>query len=286
MNIPQKLAIGYIRTKIKVLSMISSRRAAEMAYKVFCTPITRQNTSISHAQSTPLSFTMFHSTEKKKGINIRGYRWNHPQEKRILLLHGFGSAALKFQPYARMMAGKGYEIIAFDAPAHGSSDGKMINAVTYSEMIKSVISKYGPFNGFIAHSFGCLALSLALEQLEPVAETRIVFIAPATETTSAVDNAFAMLRLHDKEVRQEFEKIIIRMTGKEIAWFSIRRAIRNISARVLWIHDEEDIITPVRDALHVQSDEHPNIEFMITKGLGHRKIYHDPVVKKAVSNHF
>ncbi len=286
MKIPPNLAIGYIRTKIKVLSMISSRRAAEMAFDAFCTPFSRKHTSRSHEQANELSFTMFPLKEKRKGITIRGYRWNHPQKKKILLLHGFGSEALKFQPYARMMSDKGYEIIAFDAPAHGSSDGKHTNALEYSEMINEVIKRYGPFNGFIGHSFGCLALSLALEQKELDPDTMIVFLAPATETTSAVDNAFAMLRLHDKKVRQEFEKIIIRMFGKEIAWFSIRRAIRSISARVLWIHDKEDKITPVQDALNVKSDGQPNIEFVITKGLGHRKIYHDQFIKKIVADHF
>ena len=58
--------------------------------------------------------------------------------------------------------------------------------------------------------------------------------------------------------------------------------MNNIKASVLWIHDENDDITPLDDALKVKEDNHPNVEFMITKGLGHRKIYRDNTVVDAI----
>ena len=36
--------------------------------------------------------------------------------------------------------------------------------------------------------------------------------------------------------------------------------------------------------LKVKQDNHSNINFVITKGLGHRKIYHDAEVNKAIIN--
>jgi pimeloyl-ACP methyl ester carboxylesterase len=91
-----------------------------------------------------------------------------------------------------------------------------------------------------------------------------------------------MLKLKNETVRSEFEKIVFEVSGKETSWFSIRRAMHNISASVLWIHDEEDNITPWADALKVKEDNHPNIKFVLTKGLGHQKIYHDQATKKSV----
>jgi len=52
---------------------------------------------------------------------------------------------------------------------------------------------------------------------------------------------------------------------------------------VLWIHDEDDHVTPLSDALKVKEDGPSNIRFMVTKGLGHQKIYRDAEVKKAVT---
>ena len=278
MKLTQRLAIGYIQTKFKLLRLISKRMTAEQAFKLFSTPWHRSKTKARLQHAEPLNFIL-------DEIIIKGYRWNHPpagpcgQVKKALILHGFGSAAHKFAEYVKPLTEKGYEVLAFDAPAHGSSSGKTTNAVEYSRMIKKVTEVFGPVNSFIAHSFGGIALSLALEEMEHDAGTKIVFIAPATETTSAVDSAFKMLKLNDKKIRSEFDNIIFEISGKKTEWFSIRRAMHNIKASVLWIHDEEDEVTPWADAEKVKEDNHPHINFVLTKGLGHQKIYRDNAIK-------
>jgi pimeloyl-ACP methyl ester carboxylesterase len=275
MKFTQRLAIGYVQTKFKLLSVISKKRAAEKAFVVFGTPFMKSIRKVPVKNAEVIHFQL----NNKK---MHGYRWNHPQSKKALILHGFGSAAHKFEDYALLLMKKGFEVLAFDAPAHGDSEGDTTNAIEYSEMIKEVMQQFGPVEYFIAHSFGGISLSLALEQLAHDAKTKVVFIAPATETTSAVDGAFKLLKLKNETVRNEFEKIVFEVSGKKTAWFSMRRAMHNISASVLWIHDEEDDITPWADALKVQEDNHANIKFVLTQGLGHRKIYHDESVKKQV----
>ena len=277
MKLAQKLGIAYIQTKFKVLSKISKRKTAEQAFELFGTPFLKSKRKDEPKNAEQLNFTL-------NKLTIKGHCWNHPQQKKVLLLHGFGSAAYKFESYVAPLVKKGYEVLAFDAPAHGDSDGTNTNAIEYSEMIKKVIELYGPVNSFIAHSFGGIAISLAIESLPHDASTKIVFIAPATETTSAVDGAFVMLKLNDDEVRKEFDNIIFEKSGKQTEWFSIRRAVKNIKAQILWIHDEDDDITPLSDALKVKNDNNANIKFIITKGLGHRRIYHDTAVKKAIEN--
>ena len=275
MKLTQRLAIGYIQTKFKLLSAVSKRKAAEKAFVVFGTPFMKSVRKGPVKNAETIHFLL---NQKK----MNGYRWNHPQERKVLILHGFGSAAHKFEDYATLLVAEGFEVLAFDAPAHGDSEGDTTNAIEYSEMIQEAMEKFGPIENFIAHSFGGISLSLALEQVPHTGNTKIVFIAPATETTSAVDGAFKMLKLKNEKVRNEFEKIIFNLTGKNVAWFSIKRAMNNIKASILWVHDEEDDITPWADALKVKEDNHPNIKFVITKGLGHRKIYHDESVKKQV----
>jgi pimeloyl-ACP methyl ester carboxylesterase len=276
MKLIQRLAIGYIQTKFKLISAVSKRKAAEKAFVIFGTPFMK---SVRKGPVKNAEVIHFHFNQKK----MNGYRWNHPQTKKVLILHGFGSAAHKFEDYATLLVTRGFEVLAFDAPAHGNSEGDTTNAIEYSEMIKQVMEKFGPIEHFIAHSFGGISLSLALEQVPHNENTKIAFIAPATETTSAVDGAFKMLKLKNETVRDEFEKIILKLTGKNVAWFSMRRAMDNIKASILWVHDEDDDITPWADALKVKEDNHPNIKFVLTKGLGHNKIYHDDDVKNVVT---
>ena len=275
MKLSQRLAIGYIQTKFKLLSAVSKRKAAEKAFIIFGTPFMK---SIRKVPVKNAELIHFHLNHKK----MNGYSWNHPQQRKVLILHGFGSAAHKFEDYATLLVAEGFEVFAFDAPAHGHSEGGTTNAIEYSAMIMEIMQQFGPIENFIAHSFGGISLSLALEQMPHNENTKIVFIAPATETTSAVDGAFKMLKLKNETVRNEFEKIILNLTGKNVAWFSMRRAMDNIKASILWLHDEDDDITPWADALKVKKDNHPNIKFVCTKGLGHRKIYHDETVKKQV----
>jgi len=275
MKLVQRLAIGYIRTKFKLMSLGSKKRTARQAFTLFCTPYIRSKNKARLQNAEQLSFNL-------GDTRINGYRWNHPQQKKVLILHGFNSAAHKFSEYALSLSEKGYEVLAFDAPAHGNSGGKTTNAIVYSDMIKEVVVRFGPINSFLAHSFGGIALSLALEEMQHSPETKVVFIAPATETTTAVDIAFKMLGLKDEKVRTEFDDIIYKVSGKKTEWFSIRRVMHKIKARVLWVHDEEDEITPWADAAKVKGDNHPHINFVITKGLGHQKIYRDHAIKNTV----
>ena len=262
--------------------VFSKKKAANQAFILFSTPFLRSKRPAPPKNAELLSFSLDTVMGQPRKRIIKGYRWNHPRPVKVLILHGYGSAAYKFESFVAPLVDKGYEVLAFDAPAHGDSEGKSTNAVEYAAMIRKVMEQYGPVERFIAHSFGGIALSLALEDTAHDACTKIVLIAPATETSSAVDGAFSMLKIKNDEVRKEFDNIIFQVSGKETAWFSIRRAVKNIRAGILWIHDEEDDVTPLKDALKVKEDNHPNIDFVITKGLGHRKIYHDNEVKKKV----
>jgi len=279
MKIKQFLAIKYFRTKIKLLSILSTRKAAEEAFRVFSTPQKLPRTknirpsAFNHADPLYVKFY---------GLKIKGYRWNKDKPAKILILHGFSSSAYKFSHYVAPLIEKGYEVIAFDAPAHGSSEGVTINALEYGKLIEIIIKAFGPFNGFIAHSFGGLALSLALEKVPHDEKMKVVFIAPATETTSAIDSAFKILDIQNENVKHDFEKIIKEKSGHSSKWFSMKRAMQNIKASTLWIHDEDDDVTPLNDALKVKELNLPNVEFHITKTLGHRKIYRDKTVKNLV----
>ena len=276
MKFSQRLALRYIRTKFKLLSSISKKKAAEKAFVLFCTPQRRnlKKPPPIFSEGEPLQLMV----EKHR---VCGWRWNHPAERKVLIVHGFESSVVNFDRYIRPLIRKGYEVLAFDAPAHGRSSGKTITAPLFKKTIQEINRQYGPIRSFMAHSFGGLALTLALEEISHTDDTRMVLIAPATETTTAIDSFFHFLQL-DPGLRPAFDTIIVQKGGVSPAWYSISRAMQHIRASVLWVHDEEDDTTPVRDALKVKKQNRSNIHFIITKGLGHRRIYRDNKVTRAV----
>jgi len=276
MKLSQRLALSYYRTKFKVLSSISKKKAAEKAFELFCTPQRK------HVKPLPKIFEQAEKLQLRlDGSIMQGWRWNHRSERKLLILHGYESSVTNFDRYVRPFIKKGYEVLAFDAPAHGRSGGKKITAPLYKTMIQEIHKKYGPVQSYMAHSFGGLAVSLALEEISHTPDYRLALIAPATETTTAVDTFFKFLKL-DTAVRVEFEKVIIKKGGVSSEWYSIRRAMKHIRAKVLWIQDEDDDITPMSDVLKVKAENYPNIEFVITTGLGHRRIYRDNKVSKSI----
>lgn len=269
MKLPRQIALKYIRAKFKVLSSISKKKAAKEAIELFSTPRRR------HIKPLPKNFSRAETLQLQvAGITVTGWRWNHPASRKILILHGFESSVTNFDRYINPLLKKGYEVLAFDAPAHGRSGGKKITAPLYKQFILEADKQFGPVQSFLAHSFGGLAVSLALEEMSHTENYRLVLIAPATETTTAIDNFFNFLWL-DPALRGEFEKIIIKNTGEGAEWFSIKRAMKHIRAKTLWIQDEDDMITPMKDVLNVEKENYPQIEFVFTKGLGHRSIYRD-----------
>ena len=58
--------------------------------------------------------------------------------------------------------------------------------------------------------------------------------------------------------------------------------IKNIKAKILWCHDEDDTMTLWLDAKKVMDQQHYNIEFIVTKGFGHKRIYGENKVSKAI----
>lgn len=277
-KVRQKIAVGYFRASVKILAAVSPRRAAQRAFKIFCTPFSRsvKKTSPLFAKAEKLQLTIDNK-------NLVGYRWNRSQAKRFLILHGFQSCARNFERYIHPMVKKGYEVLAFDAPAHGESDGKQTNVLQYRNMIEEISNRYGPIDAFMGHSFGGLAVCLALENITHSKDTKLVLIAPQTETSTSALFLYKILDL-DTETRREFEQLIKNTGGQPLEWYSVTRCLQNLHATILWFHDEDDDITPIEDIQPAIEANYSNIKFIITKGLGHRKIYHDPKVLNAITS--
>ena len=276
MKLAQKLAVNYLRARLNIMAVFSPRKAAASAYRIFCTPFYRSKKPL-----PPIFSKAERLSLEVKGHTVKGFKWNRGGTKRILVLHGFESSCTNFEAYIRGLIKKNYEVIAFDAPGHGASPGKTITLPLYVSMIESIYYKFGGIQGFIAHSFGGLALAHFMEKLIEVTGINLVFIAPATETSRAVDTFLRFLQL-GQNVRDEFEKIITGIAGHPPEYYSIPRALEHTKAKVLWVHDNDDDITPIEDVKPLMDATHPNISFYITHGLGHRKIYRDERVLQRV----
>lgn len=257
-------------------SRLWPRSAAKQAFDLFITPQKRVSKPL-----PPIFLAADLLEWNESGDCCKGWRWNKGGKLRILILHGFSSSARNFAHLVETLTQHGAEVVAFDAPVHGSSEGKRIHSLRYSKFIQAIREKWGPFDEYKAHSFGGLSLSLALEEKQPRSQERVVLIAPATETRSTLKQLQSTLLLSDR-LMGHINRIIEKRSGHPTSWFSVNRAISGLPNPILWVHDRSDEVTPIEDTWPTQNRSAQTVFFRITDGLGHRRVYRDPSVCEEV----
>lgn len=279
LKLKQKVAIGFYKTKIKTIALVNKRKAAEATFNLFCKPYSgkpNREKPIIFKHAEKLSF-------QYQDLTIRGWRWipESANNKTILIAHGFDSCSYKFEKYIQSLTKNGFTVLAFDAPAHGISDGKQVNAIIYRNVILKITELFGDLYGIVAHSLGGLAASFAAEELPHL--QKLVLLAPATETNTAINNFFKFVQLGDT-IKEELIKVIEEKEGKPYSYYSVNRAIKQIKAQTLWIHDENDWVCPLEDAKPTRDLQLNHVQFFITKGLGHNKVYKiDSTIKQVIN---
>ena len=276
MSFQKKAALALLRAKFHLLTLLSKRRAAEAAFHLFTTPQYRNRKEL------PAIYRAAESLQFRfQDFDIQGYRWNADAARRVLILHGFESGIVNFEQYIQPFIDQGFCVLGFDAPAHGRSSGEQMNVRIYMEFIEAIRDRFGPIDRFMGHSLGGLSLCLALEEQGHTEGARAVLIAAATETRTAIDMYFRFLKL-PASLRAAFDELIERRGGHPVAWFSVARALPRLQLPVLWVHDVDDDMTPLSDVEPVRQAAPQHVQFLITKGLGHRRIYRDPQVVRRV----
>ena len=150
----------------------------------------------------------------------------------------------------------------------------------YSQLMVKINNTFGGLYGIMAHSIGGLAASLAAEHLPAL--QKLILIAPAVETTTAIDGFIKFIGLND-DLKQKLTNYIVDFSQKPITYFATSRAVKKITTPTLWLHDTEDRICTFEDVKPVVALHLPHIEFYFTTGLGHSKIYREgKTVKKII----
>jgi len=270
-GLSERMYLKYLRTKFKTLALVSHAIAGQKAFELFCTPYPKYKKRKAPA--------IFHQATKRTVVlsdntKIHGFEWvpNQPNDETVLIAHGYASFAYKFEHYIAPLLKMGYRVLAFDAPAHGQSEGKHIHVVVYQEAIQQIMQQAGPVHHFIGHSLGALTLSMIAEQIGQPEARKFVLIAPATKTTTTFANFFKMMHLNETTINAFMQDVSGR-TSHTVEHFAADRALTNYQGPLLWIHDETDLVCPFEDIIDFKENAPSNIKFLITNGLGHNKVY-------------
>ena len=250
-----------IGLKINVISLISPKLAGNLALTIFSTPLRGK------IKEHEIDFldTAFREELMHEDHPIMTYRWLG-ENKTILLAHGWESNAARWKPLIEHLNTQDYNVIALDAPAHGSSGSKRFNAILYSEFINVAVNKFNP-DVIIGHSVGGMATVFYQHKYQNPNIDKLVLLGAPSNFTD-VFNRYVDMMGYNKKVDQRMGQIVKNRYGYYPDYFSAAEFSKSISTQGLIIHDERDRIIPYEDAKHYET-HYANAKLITTQGFGH-----------------
>jgi pimeloyl-ACP methyl ester carboxylesterase len=236
-------------------------KIAHQAFEVFCTV---RKGKVLPNQKQYLDDAKF-DVIKVSGHSIQLYNWPGNKET-VLLVHGWESNSWRWHKLIEKLQKADYNIIAFDAPAHGYSSGKFLYVPLYAEALQAIILKYQP-KTVIGHSVGGMTVLYNEYKNPNVFIEKIVTVGSPSEYHEIFTHYQNLLGFNNKvmTVLEEYFYAKFGFTPKE---FSSSKFVLINSKKGLLFHDRLDKITPY----HASVDVHKHwkgSELVSTEGFGH-----------------
>ncbi len=253
------------------LSFISTKLVVQFAARLFTSPIKYKipKRELEMDRLSRQELLTIPSIQKKINVYHSG-----ASLKKILLVHGWSGRGTQLVKFASAFQELGYQIVSFDAPAHGKSPGSTTLMPEFIASILEIEKQFGPFEAAVGHSLGGMSLLNAVKEGFKI--KRLTIIGSGDIVKDIIEDFVQKLQLHTKIsdlLRIHFEK----KSNRTMDSYSSFHAAAEISIPVLVIHDENDEEVPVSCAHHIHQHL-KNGELMLTQNLGHRKILGDAQV--------
>ena len=209
------------------------------------------------------------------GRRVAAWRWGRGPA--VLLVHGWGSRGSRLMSFVAPLTEAGYSVVAFDAPGHGASAGRLSSLPQFISAIQAVareLGDNGTFAGIVAHSMGAAATTLAMSR--GLRADRVVFLAPAVDPIGYTER-FAQIVGLTPDILDRMRRSIERRFGQSWDDFNVLRPAATMTAPLLVFHDRDDRDVEWSNGQAIAA-AWPGAELISTEGLGHRRIVHDPEV--------
>ncbi|MBL8097390.1 MAG: alpha/beta fold hydrolase [Anaerolineales bacterium] len=271
-------------------------QAAQRAWDRFRTPAGRETTS---KNTRVLSTATLMRADHRQllqwppeadapAIALQAYIWPGPAQDSptVLLAHGWEWQAGRWEAFIAPLQAAGWRVVAYDAPAHGRSEGAMSTLIDYAAAIRSVAEAVGGVRALVGHSFGGMAALWLLAQGHGVERPlngveRVVSISAANDVEFLL-HGYGQFADGGEALRQAFREEFRRRIGGYPIEFNAAKAGARLTQPVLIVHDQRDLVVPHAQA-EVFATHLPQAEILSTAGLGHRLILRDAaVVRRAV----
>ncbi len=197
----------------------------------------------------------------------------------IWFVHGWESRGSHFRTLIEDCVREGYQVIAWEGPAHGDNPGRKTNLAEFGSALKTDIEKkYGQVLAVIGHSFGGGASAYAC-RLGLKAELLVLIGTPAT-VQGVFERFWQWVRLGPKAY-EHFVRKVMEYAQVPVEAVSLSSFISELPQRLLIVHDEDDRDIPFSEANDLKALR-PDAEFLKTTGFGHRRLLKSSIVSESI----
>jgi pimeloyl-ACP methyl ester carboxylesterase len=258
----EKLIVKSLGAWLNLLAVLDPARAARTGFKIFVHP-RRQPVTRKH-------MAFFNTSQQSQflheGQRIQVYRWG-TGDRTVLFLHGWQSHTYRWKRYIETFRQAGYTVYAFDAPAHGQSEGNLTTVPLYAAVLKAFIQHHGRPDAIVAHSMGCFASLYASFKFPEVTPRTLITLAAPGEASEFFDHYQRRLSLSNR-TRGILVEHFTKLFNAPPEFFSAPFFASSLTIPGLLIHDEEDNETSVNHSRRIHQSWKGS-ELITTRGLGH-----------------
>ncbi len=222
----------------------------------------------------PLGATGLHI---RSGSPIRnGYLWGSDGPA-VLLVHGWGSDSSSMYSLVAPLQKRGFRVVAFDAPAHGTQPGTHTTMTAFKSAVAGVIDTIGGVHAVIAHSLGGIAAVSAIESGRLQPPHRLVLLSAPCSLPAVIERWSRFLSIGKRAVGH-MKGDLKRRNGVPVDHWDIAERGGDFDGQVMIFHDHDDSLVPFCEAEKIATGlRHTRLRG--TTGLGHRRILFDPEVQ-------
>lgn len=265
-----RFLFGGLRFFFRVVGARAPGLAARVALPLFLKP---------PRPARPLWEQKILASARRFDLEVNAHRvatwvWGDLQGKIALLVHGWGGRGSQLGAFVEPLRAAGYSVVAFDAPGHGDSSGRLSSLPLIEDALAGVAETIGPLDVVIAHSAGAAVAQAALAR--GLDTEKLVFLAPGVDPFDFIHQFGDALDIGEP-VLERMQKGIENRYGVPVAdYHALRRAASQLTPLFV-AHDLRDNETPFENARQL-AENWPTATFLRTDGLGHRRILREGAV--------
>lgn len=209
------------------------------------------------------------------GQTLATYTWTPAAPRlRVLMVHGWESRASHWSAWVAPLLAAGVEVVAFDSPGHGDSDGDTADVKAVGQAALDVVQTLGPVDAVVSHSMGSAATLYALAHGLAV-QASVHLAGPSS--LERVTRYFAWQAGLHKAAWPRFQHLVAQRLGQPLVSLELASLQHGLRHSGLVWHDRQDAEVPFAESLALHA-AWPAASLKEATGLGHRRILRDAAV--------